>query len=128
MRDAKDMRQLRRGVNDIGGRDMARRIKLIADHDCWPLWGLDGDDIGNIDPAGLPLGNATLERLKRWAETYDSWLDRADPADTPPPSADALEAFEAKGRALWKQLRQELGPAFEIHYYSTKESRLLPPL
>ena len=106
---------------------MAKRIKLMADYDCWPLWGMEDDAIGNIDPATLPLTPETLDRLSRWAETFDSWLDRADPANSPPVSQADLDAFEREGRDLWSRLGEELGDGFEIHYLSQSRMRLLPP-
>ncbi len=37
-----------------------KRIKLMADYDCYPLW-LDSDDeVGNIDPDVLPISDSTL--------------------------------------------------------------------
>lgn len=103
---------------------MAERIKLSADYQCWPLWRPSGDD---VDPHTLPLSTETIERLERWADTYDGWLDLSDPARSPTPSPKEKRAFEQEGRRLWKRLRQELGPDYEVVYHSETEGLLTEP-
>lgn len=98
----------------------------MADYDCSPLWGMDADDIGNIDPADLPLSTETLARLTRWSKEFDARLNRADPANSPPPPPDAQERFEREGDALWRQLQIELGTGFEVHYFSSSGTLLSP--
>lgn len=48
---------------------MYKRIKLMAYFDCYPLW--DMDDVGDIDPAELPLIEKTIARLLEWQKIYD---------------------------------------------------------
>jgi len=99
----------------------------MADYDCWPLWGMDAEDIGNIDPAGLPLAAETVAGLARWSKDFDDRLDRADPARSPPPSPGVEERFEREGQALWRQLQLELGTGFEVYYFSSSTGTLLSP-
>lgn len=40
---------------------MIKKIKLMADYDCYPVW--DMDEIGEIDPSELPLSKETIKRL-----------------------------------------------------------------
>ena len=107
--------------------DMARRIKLMADYECWPLWGMHSDEIGNIDPATLPLPARTVARLNAWAEAFDARLDPDDPARSTPVPSDEAERFEREGLALWSLLGEQLGPAFTIHYFSEAEGRVVSP-
>ena len=46
---------------------MTIKIKLMPDYCCHPLWGIDADNIGNINPATLPLSQETIKRLEKWA-------------------------------------------------------------
>lgn len=104
-----------------------RRIKLMADYDCWPLWGMETEDIGNIDPGDLPLTEETVAGLTRWSQEFDARLDRADPARSRPLSPGEEERFEREGQALWRQLQRELGSGFEVYYFSSSTGTLLPP-
>lgn len=92
---------------------MPRTLKLMADYHCWALWGA-GDDIGNIDPATLPLTEDTRRALASWIERYDQTLDWSDPGNSPPMPVEFWESFRAEGRQLLHRLREELGPGFTV--------------
>jgi hypothetical protein len=49
---------------------MAIKIELMADYQCYPLWWIEPDKVGNIDPKTLPLSQETLNRLEKWADAY----------------------------------------------------------
>ncbi|MBW4603268.1 MAG: hypothetical protein KME29_27835 [Calothrix sp. FI2-JRJ7] len=99
---------------------MPRKIQLMADYGCDPLWWND-EEVGDIDPEDLPLSNDTIERLHRWAYAYDATLNWEDPADSPGfPSLEAKAAFEEEGISLWKQLQKELAPDYEVVYFSNR--------
>ena len=40
-----------------------RRLKLMADYGCHPLWGTVDPEIGDLDPASLPLSAALVADL-----------------------------------------------------------------
>jgi hypothetical protein len=107
---------------------MAQQIKLMADYDCWPLWWEGDHGPGNINPATLPLSAETVARLEAWAATFDATLNRTDPAASGFPSDAAFQAFEAEGRALWRQLRAELAPEYEVLYHGFTGEGLLDDL
>ena len=90
-------------------------IRLMADYHCWPLW-WDGERVGNIDPAELPLSAATKDALAAWAELYDARLDPDDPAGSDDVSQAEQQAFETEGMRLWRQLQQELGSGYAVSY------------
>jgi hypothetical protein len=99
---------------------MTQKVKLMADYGCYPLWWLDSDKIGDIDPANVPLSVETINRLEKWADTYDSKLNNEDPESSTFANEDEKNAFEKEGINLWKRLQTELGDTYEIVYFSEK--------
>lgn len=93
-----------------------RRLKLMADYDCHPLWGLEADEIGDVDPASLPISAGLVADLGRWAATFDATLDRGDPARSGFASPDAEAAFRAEGARLAERLAVELGEGVRVEY------------
>lgn len=93
---------------------MAIQIKLWADYGSYPLWGVD--EIDNIAPEELPLSQETIQRLNAWQNTYDQTLNQ----DYPPLSNFSNQPseiyFNQEGIRLWKQLRLELAPDYEVFY------------
>jgi hypothetical protein len=106
---------------------MQRRIKLMWDYQCWPLWE-PGSEHYALKPDSLPLSQATKDRLARWAAIPDAKLSKH--MENPPDiiwTAEESRAFEVEGRALWTILQRELGAGFHVVYHSTVERRVLLP-
>lgn len=91
-----------------------RRLRLMADYDCHPLWGTAADEIGDVDPASLPISAGLVADLASWAARFDATLSRDDPARSGFASAEAATAFRAEGERLAARLRDELGAGWEI--------------
>jgi hypothetical protein len=89
------------------------KIKLMADYGCFPLWYNDPGKCGDINPESLPLTKSTIDRLHKWAATFDSFLDW----DDPPNSKKADEAFKQEGKELLQLLQSELGSDYEVTLY-----------
>lgn len=87
----------------------------MPDYQCWPLW--HEDEIGNVDPASLPITSELRGRLVRWAQQYNDTLVRDDPASSGFPSQDAEDAFEREGRALAVDLERELGNDASVRFW-----------
>ena len=104
---------------------MKKQIKLMPDYHCYPLWWMESVTTGDISPATLSLSAETISRLERWVDAYDALLNPDDPYVSDFPSEREKEAFEQEGIRLWKQLRAELAPAYEVLYYSIKRHKLL---
>ncbi len=104
---------------------MKKTIKLMADYQCYPLWWVDPELVGNIDPAKLPLSQETLERLSNWASAYDATLNQDYPPDSGFASEEDAQAFEQEGINLWQQLQKELAPDYEVLYFSEQLRQLL---
>ncbi len=95
---------------------MGRRLKLMADYDCHPLWGVSADDLGDVDPAGLPISAELVAALAAWAAEFDATLDRDDPASSGFVDAATAAAFTAQGAALAARLADELGAEWQIDF------------
>lgn len=104
---------------------MTKTIKLMSDYQCYPLWAMGNEAPANLAPNTLPLSSETLLGLEKWAAMFDSWMDLEEPASTTEPSATQVATFEAEGIRLWKQLRRELAPTYEVYYKSIMQNRLL---
>lgn len=97
---------------------MTKHIELMADYNGYMLWRHDPPDIGPIHPEKLPLKPETIQRLHVWAERYNDSLNWDDPAHTEPWSPEETQEFEEEGVRLWRLVREELSPDFEVGYYS----------
>ncbi len=102
---------------------MLKRIKLMPDYDCFPLWEMD--DIGEINPNELPLSQETINRLMKWKKIYDKLLNVKDPASSDFVNEDERIAFEKEGIYLWKQLQKELENQYKVYYRSELQNKLL---
>jgi hypothetical protein len=103
----------------------SEKIKLMADYQCYPLWWVNSDKAGDIDPETLPLSQETISRLQKWADIYDAILNWEDPNSSDFPSLEAKAAFEKEGISLWKQLQEELAPNYEVVYFSETLRKVL---
>ena len=88
----------------------------MADYDCWPLWH-HGGRVGNIEPKEVGVTDELASKLSVWAAEYDAHLNRADPAATSWAAAEEV-AFERRGKALCRELAQEVGERYDIFYSS----------
>jgi len=106
---------------------MRRRIKLMWDYDCLPLWHLEGPIYAGMDRGALPLSVSTLTRLEAWAAIANAKLAEAGyPRDMKWSSTES-RAFEIEGRELWRILQHELGQDYYVVYHSMAEGRVLLP-
>jgi hypothetical protein len=96
---------------------MVRRIRLMADYICYPLWEMDPSDSYEIDPRSLPLRQETILRLDHWADIYDGILNMDDPASSGFKTEKDEEDWIQEGVLLWKLLQQELGTDYQVYYY-----------
>ncbi|MDD7912017.1 hypothetical protein PUV47_18960 [Pseudovibrio exalbescens] len=93
----------------------------MADYDCWPLWGVS--NIGNIDPATLPLSSVLEKDLLNWARQYDATLNRSDPVQSGFRTREEAQAFNEEGWALWERLRVELED-IKVVYFDNELGRV----
>ncbi|MEV5713206.1 hypothetical protein AB0L41_04885 [Amycolatopsis mediterranei] len=102
-----------------------KTLRVLADYDCWALWGFRPGAMGNIDPADpvLGLSPALVRELNRWADDYTATLNRADPRASGFGSAAAEQAFVARGRRLAEAVRAEVGSAWRVTYHDGELGR-----
>ena len=86
-------------------------MKLMADYDCYPLWGEDGE---NIDPSSLGLSETLTRDLNAWAKSYDATLNQDDPLKSGFASEDAERLFQEEGARLHLLLQRELGGEINV--------------
>lgn len=91
-----------------------KKIKLMADYECYPLWNLAPGEYGDIAPRELPLSEELQERLLNWAKAYNAILNWDDPASSTFPNAAAEEAFKNEGHRIADALQTELGDTYEV--------------
>ncbi len=93
-----------------------KKIKLMADYQCYPLWWDEPTRWGDINPATLPLDAETILRLKKWADAMNATLTLADPASSGFPTQQEKEAFEQEGIEIFMLLEEELASEYEVSY------------
>lgn len=91
-----------------------RKIKLMPDYNCFPLWGASADDVGNIDPEELPISTLLKKKLLDWSQKYDATLNLDDPIESGFRSEEEEQAFKSEGQALALLLQKELGADFLV--------------
>jgi hypothetical protein len=91
-----------------------RKVKLMADYNCFPLWEASAGVVGNIDPSSLPISQELINKLTFWAELYDATLNLNDPLKSGFDNAHEEYAFIQLGRKLREQLKIELGLNFSV--------------
>jgi hypothetical protein len=104
---------------------MTQRIRLMADYQAHPLWWDDRDHVGDIDPASLSLSEHTRLRLAQWQEQYDRQMNWDDPKASAFFDEQEQKVFELEGIQIWKLLRTELSPDYEVWYFSESSGRLI---
>lgn len=85
---------------------LSRRVKVMADYDCHPLWTLDEGRYGDFAPEELGLSPELTRDLDAWAEAYTASLNRDDPARSLW-TEEQHRAHEKDGRPLAVRLARE---------------------
>ena len=96
------------------------QIRVAADYYCYPLWHDDEIQVGDIDPADLPLSKALIADLIAWSAAFDATLNEYEPQLTGFPSIEAEAQFYQNGYQLQQRVQKELGSAYTIMYYYRK--------
>jgi len=91
-----------------------RKIKVMADYQCYPLWDMSPGKYGDIDPHTLPISDDLKHKFVKWARAFDDTLDTTNPVNSGFKSEEAEAAFKAEGIRLAEQLQDELGSDFSV--------------
>ncbi|WP_330329194.1 hypothetical protein OHS33_05240 [Streptomyces sp. NBC_00536] len=104
--------------------DGSRRVRVLADYQCHPLWlsGYPDGYVGDIAPEDelLNLSPELVRGLTAWAAEFDAILCWEDPGSSDFPSPEAEQAFAEKGEALARQVARELGPEWSVKYHDLR--------
>ena len=82
---------------------------MMPDYHSFPLWGMDSDNFGNINPNSLNLSQHLIKQLTCWAKQYDDTLNLDDPLKSGFSDESAEVAFTKMGEILLEKLKMELG-------------------
>jgi len=99
----------------------SRRILLMSDYECEPLWTHDPGRSGMIAPGDLPLSEALIADLNAWARSYDGSFN-FDDFDNPHWSEAQYKAHDEAGIALARRLKREL-PDREIYVWRLNDGK-----
>jgi hypothetical protein len=84
----------------------SKRIKVMADYQCDPLWALDEERYGCFAPEMLDVSPELAADLNAWAVAYDTSFNPDDPANANWTDAQ-YAAHAAEGRRLAGRLKRE---------------------
>jgi len=102
--------------NDAGefARDwmLVRRVKLMAETHCDPLWALDGDH-APISPFAFGLSDVLARDIDAWADAYTRSYNPEDPANSLW-SAQQRDEHDLEGRRLARRIKIER-PELQVH-------------
>jgi hypothetical protein len=84
----------------------SKRIKVMSDYQCDPLWALDEERYGCFAPELIDLSPELTADLNAWAAAYDTCFDPDDPAESRWSDAQHTE-HAAEGRRLAGRLKRE---------------------
>ncbi|MCL4767031.1 MAG: hypothetical protein KJZ80_12400 [Hyphomicrobiaceae bacterium] len=92
-------------TDDMPEPPLPKRLRLAAEHGCWPIW--DDETGDNVDPADLDLSEALLRRLEAWDSAWQATFDEADPRSSGFAAEAAVQCWKAEGQAIAAQLAEE---------------------
>ena len=90
------------------------KIKLMPDYQCYPLWGISENNLGNIDPRSLPISENLILSLMDWAKKYDATLNLEDPLNSGFATKELEFSFKKEGEHLLERLKTELGNSYYL--------------
>ena len=94
----------------------------MVEYLCYPLWGHDPDNCGDIDPATLPISEQLQIDLLAWADSWNGTYNHESPNESMPLSDEAIDCFNAVGWTLFKRLQNELDGQYHLIYQSLKSA------
>jgi hypothetical protein len=92
------------------------RIRVAAEHGCWPLWWEQPYDMGNVDPEELGLSPQLCQDLTTWSDAFDATANDVDASKSGFASSNEEAAFHQRGRQLTARLQTELSNVAVVRY------------
>jgi hypothetical protein len=103
-------------------------LKLKPDYECYPIWKIGPNYVENLNPEELPITQILKNRLTAWQIKFDQTLDRSDPISSGFKSKLEVNDFDREGHEIWKKLIHEMGPDYQIKYFSVLDNKLYDSL
>jgi hypothetical protein len=97
-----------------------KKIRVMADYDCFPLWWSEPDFVANIDPSTLPISQSLHYDLMAWAGEFTATLDRIEGRNSGFKTDAEYVDFNSKGNALTERLQTELNGEYSVYYHAQK--------
>lgn len=94
-----------------------KRIKLMADYQCFPVWEAGDGHFGNIDPQDLPISVDLTIDLANWARQYDETLNLDQPSKSGFNDEESELAFRRLGERLQTRLQNELDGEYVVDLF-----------
>lgn len=91
-----------------------KKLKVMADYECFPIWDMSPEKYGDVDPNVLPISDELKQQLFDWSNEYDGTMNHSDPASSGFKSREVEMAFKERGVKLAHQLQKELGPNYKV--------------
>jgi hypothetical protein len=101
-------------------------IKVMAEYETFPLWQRDPSGTIDIDPATLPISSELAQEFLRWADVFDSTLNRNDPANSGFPDPGAEDEFYEQGQRLARRLVDDLAGRYAIEFFDGRDGQIYP--
>ena len=76
--------------------------------------------IGEISHERLGLSKELSDRIYRWIDVYDSWLNWDDPGDSPPTPIEEVRKFNSEGEVIANLVQKELGKQYNVFFQPEK--------
>ncbi len=106
--------------------DREGTVRVHADYFAEPLWIFADGDLNNALPGQLAMSPGLVVDLRRWADEYDTILDRDDPRLSGFADAAAEESFGKRGLRLARRLAAELGGSWSVSYFDVRGAHEYP--
>ena len=102
---------------------MKNKLKIMADYQCFPIWGAFDNYSGNINPELLPITDELKEMFSAWRIKYDETLNDENPASSGFRTKEQEYLFDNQGVVLWKALAEQMGELCDVNYFSELKNK-----
>ena len=100
---------------------MARRLLFMADYSADPLWDLESEAMVALER--LPLTEATRASVRAWASRWEAIASSEFDLVAAEVPKEACATLERDGRAVWQQVRRELGDDWQVGWVTFPNGR-----
>lgn len=92
-----------------------QQIKIMPDYKSSGIWCLKCGSMIEVESIGL--SKEIANRLKKWIEEFDSFLDWNNPGNSPSYPKEKFDAHDKEGQILTNLVKNELGDKYEVFWW-----------